>query len=101
MKWPLVSRLAYEWQERYIEFLHTAIEKLQKERDEQQERGDRAMDMLTMEKGYEPASPKYRAEIAAVREKEQEKSDDISKMLAMCDADLQADHAIDAGEEPN
>lgn len=57
MRWPpLVSA-------RYAEFLEKTVERLQRERDEQQERADRAMDNLAMTYGHEPSTPRVREEL--------------------------------------
>src|SRR3974377_1008902 len=58
MKLPWVSR-------RYAEFLEKTVERLQKERDDQQARADLALDQLAAHAGYEPSTPTVRTEMKA------------------------------------
>jgi len=50
MRWPFVSA-------KYAAFLEQTVERLTRERDEQQRRGDAAMDQLTSRFGFESLSP--------------------------------------------
>lgn len=64
MKWPWVSRRAYE-------FMEATVERLQHERDEQQSRADRLADQLIDRMGFVPVSAPVRAEMKeAVKELE-------------------------------
>lgn len=71
MKWPWVSRRAYE-------FMESTVERLQKERDEQQSRADRLADQLIDRAGFYPVSTPVRAELKEAA-KELEKYTDASQ----------------------
>lgn len=55
MKWPLVSRRAYD-------FMEATVTRLQAERDEQQSRADRLADQLVDRMGFQPVSTPVRTE---------------------------------------
>lgn len=61
MKWPWVSRRAYE-------FMEATVLRLQKERDEQQSRADRLADQLIDRMGFVPVSAPVRAELKQAEE---------------------------------
>ena len=56
MKWPLVSRRAYD-------FMEATVVRLQSERDEQQSRADRLADQLVDRMGFQPVSAPVRTEM--------------------------------------
>lgn len=56
LKWPWVSRRAYE-------FMEATVTRLQHERDEQQSRADRLADQLVDRMGFMPVSSPVRAEM--------------------------------------
>lgn len=62
MNWrlPFVSRRAYD-------LILEQFERVLLERNQQQERADRAMDQLATRYGYEPVSAPVRQEVAAAR----------------------------------
>ena len=56
LKWPWVSRRAYD-------FMEATVFRLQKERDEQQSRADRLADQLVDRMGFMPVSTPVRTEM--------------------------------------
>lgn len=55
MKWPFVSRRAYD-------LLYETYERVIRDRDADRERGDRALDQLVNHVGFQPVSAPVRAE---------------------------------------
>ena len=64
MRFPWVSRRAYD-------LILEQFERVLKERNEQQERADRAMDQMASRFGFEPVTPVVRTEFVETQKKQQ------------------------------
>lgn len=96
MRFFLVNRHRLDMAERIIAMQSELLDRLRKERDEQQSRADRAIDMLAVANGYAPVSGPVLNEIREKQKEEASAAFSVQEAMKQVDADLALDTEMDA-----